>query len=229
MRGAACVTVMIDSMLSARDLHFAYARDGFTLRVPELTVSAAATLGLGGPSGTGKTTLLKLLCGILRPDSGSLRVHDSDMLALPTAAVRTVRRREMGLVFQDFALLDYLTVEQNVLLPLRLTGHSEKEHSPRAQELVEQLDIGRHWKKLTSELSQGERQRVAVARALAHRPRVVLADEPTSSLDSKRKALVMDLLVRYTREHDASLIMVTHDTELFAQLDRVVNVEEWTR
>ena len=137
------------------------------------------------------------------------------------------RLTHCGLVFQDFALLDYLTVQQNVLLPLRLAGTLLPGHEGRARELVEQLDIGKHWRKLTSELSQGERQRVAIARALVHRPKVVLADEPTSSLDGKRKVLAMDMLVQYTKQANAALVMVTHDTELFTRLDRVVNVEEW--
>jgi putative ABC transport system ATP-binding protein len=144
------------------------------------------------------------------------------------SARRAARLTQCGLVFQDFALLDYLTVEQNVLLPLRLTGKLLSEHAQQAHAMVERLDIGKHWRKLTSELSQGERQRVAIARALVHRPKVVLADEPTSSLDSRRKVLALDLLIHYTKEADAALVMVTHDTDLFARLDRVVNVEGWS-
>jgi putative ABC transport system ATP-binding protein len=215
-------------MLTARDLHFAYARDGFTLRVPELEVKAGETLGLGGPSGTGKTTLLKLLCGILSPDKGTVRLNDEDLPSLSVSARRLARLTQCGLVFQDFALLEYLTVEQNVLLPLQLAGKLLPDHAKHARKMVEQLDIEKHWRKLTSELSQGERQRVAIARALVHRPKVVLADEPTSSLDSKRKVLAMDMLVQYSKEANAALVMVTHDTDLFARLDRVVNVEEWS-
>src|SRR4026209_2075385 len=100
-------------MLTARDLHFAHARDGFTLRVPELEVKAGEALGLGGPSGTGKTTLLKLLCGILTPDRGELRLNEQNMPELSTSARRSARLTQCGLVFQDFALLDYLTVQQN--------------------------------------------------------------------------------------------------------------------
>ena len=216
-------------MLSARDLHFAYARDGFALRVPSLDVRAGEAVGLGGPSGTGKTTLLKLLCGILTPERGSVRLDDAELPGLSATARRALRLTQCGLVFQDFALLDYLTVEQNVLLPLRLTGRLQAGHVQKAQDMVERLEVGGHWKKLTGELSQGERQRVAIARALVHGPKVVLADEPTSSLDAKRRGLALDLLLHCTRETRAALVMVTHDTELFTRLDRVVNVEEWTK
>lgn len=214
-------------MLSARDLHFAYPREGFTLRVPQLEAQAGQTLGLGGPSGTGKTTLLKLLCGILSPAAGTVQVDGRELASLTPGARREFRLQKYGLVFQDFALLDYLTVEQNVLLPLRLSGLLRAEHAKRAQGMVEQLEIGQHWKKLSSELSQGERQRVAIARALVHQPKVVLADEPTSSLDSRRKGIALDLLTQYTREQGAALVMVTHDVELFPRMDRVVNVEDW--
>lgn len=214
-------------MLEARQLCFTYSSGEFSLQVPELTVGAGSVVGLGGPSGTGKTTALKLFSGILSPQSGAVQLAGEDLFKLPQKAVRELRLHRMGLIFQDFALLDYLTVADNVLLPMRLSGRLNDVHKKRARELVEALEMDTHWKHLTSELSQGERQRVAVARALVHEPLLVLADEPTSSLDAKRKTLVMDLLVRYAREKQAALLMVTHDEGLSSQLDRVVNVEEW--
>lgn len=214
-------------MLEARQLRFAYPSGDFSLQVPALTVGAGSVVGLGGPSGTGKTTALKLLSGILSPQSGAVQLAGEDLFKLSQKAVRELRLHRMGLIFQDFALLDYLTVADNVLLPMRLSGQLNDVHKKRARELVEALEIDTHWKHLTSELSQGERQRVAVARALVHEPLLVLADEPTSSLDAKRKTLVMDLLIRYAREKQAALLMVTHDEGLSSQLDRVVSVEEW--
>lgn len=141
---------------------------------------------------------------------------------------RALRLEKLGLVFQDFELLDYLSVEENVLLPARLRGLLDAALRRNARDLVERLEIGQHWKRPTGELSQGERQRVAVARALAHGPRAVLADEPTSSLDAKRKTLVMDLLTDYAKKKEAALVLVTHDAELFTWVDRTVNVEAWT-
>lgn len=216
-------------MLSARDLRFAYPNGEFALSVPAFDAHEGESVGIGGPSGAGKTTLLRLLCGILRPDAGEVSVAGEKLGALSASALRALRLKRLGLVFQDFALLEYLSVEDNILLPARLGNHISAELRTSARELAEKLEIVQHWKRLTRELSQGERQRVAVARALVHSPRVVLADEPTSSLDAKRKLIVMDLLGSYAKERRAALIVVTHDAELFARLDRTVNVEEWTR
>lgn len=217
------------AMLHASGLRFAYPSGGFTLRVPEWHVRPGETVALSGPSGTGKTTLLKLFAGILPSrDGGRLTIAQQDLQALSAKALRDFRRRQLGLIFQDFALLDYLSVRDNVLLPLRLAGELTPSHETRARALIESLDLRTHWQSLVGEMSQGERQRVAVARALVHEPGVVLADEPTSSVDARRRHLVMELLTRHAREKQASLIMVTHDTGLFSAVDRVVRMEEWT-
>ncbi len=198
-------------MLQAHQLRFAYPSGEFSLQVPALTVGAGEVVGLGGASGTGKTTVLKLLSGILLPQSGKVELAGESLLEQSGHAIRACRLQRMGLIFQDFALLDYLTVADNVLLPMRLSGRLNAAHLAKARELVQALEIEKHWNHPVSELSQGERQRVAIARALVHEPILVLADEPTSSLDAKRKNLVMDLLLHYTREKKAALLMVTHD------------------
>jgi putative ABC transport system ATP-binding protein len=216
-------------MLSARELHFAYPSGEFALRVPEFQVQAGETVGIRGPSGTGKTTFLRLLSGILSASGGELNVCGDHLEKLSPSQRRALRIEKLGLVFQDFELLDYLSVEDNILLPARLHGTLTASLREAAHELAERLEMARHWKHLAGELSQGERQRVAVARALAHSPRAVLADEPTSSIDAKRRTLVMDLLTTYAKEKQAALVLVTHDTELFARLDRTVDGEEWAQ
>lgn len=215
-------------MLSTRDLHFAYPNGGFSLRVVDFSAAEGETVGIGGPSGTGKSTFLHLLAGILRPDTGSVIIGGENSTQLSARSLRALRLRRLGLVFQDFALLDYLSVEDNILLPTRLGGTLDDKVREQARDLAEQLEIAQHWSRLCAEISQGERQRVAVARALAHSPSAVLADEPTASLDAKRSQIVMSLLTSYAKEKRAALVVVTHDSALSCQLDRVVNVEEWT-
>jgi putative ABC transport system ATP-binding protein len=216
-------------MLSARDLRFAYPNGEFSLRVAEFDAAGGEAVGIGGPSGTGKTTFLRLLSGILRPDTGTVIIEGEAASKISASALRALRLRKLGLVFQDFALLDYLSVEDNILLPSRLGGMLDPAVRKQARELVAQLEIDRHWNRLCREISQGERQRVAVARALAHSPRAVLADEPTASLDARRSQIVMNLLLRYAKDRSAALVVVTHDAGLSALLNRTVNVEEWTR
>jgi putative ABC transport system ATP-binding protein len=170
--------------------------------------------------------LLRLMSGLLMPDAGTVQLGDTPLPGLSETARRDFRLRHIGLVFQDFALLDYLTVEENVLLPQRFAGLTN-DVAERGHELAQQLDLAPHWHRLAGKLSQGERQRVAIVRALAHRPKYVFADEPTASLDAARRTLVMDLLLDYTRQTQACLVMVTHDPELMAHFPNQVRVEDF--
>jgi putative ABC transport system ATP-binding protein len=216
-------------MISITDLSFAYPGSSFRLQVESLTVAVGQSLALLGPSGVGKTTLLRLMTGLLQPNSGEVKLGAVSLSRLNETDRRAFRLSEVGLVFQDFALLDYLTVEENILLPQRFG----KEPLPPAASqairgLAERLEIDKHWRKLAGQLSQGERQRVAIARALVHRPRYLFADEPTASLDAVRREVVMDLLQDYIQENEACLIMVTHDTELISRFPVHSKVEDFT-
>jgi putative ABC transport system ATP-binding protein len=216
-------------MISITDLSFAYPGSSFRLRVESLAVAAGQSLALLGPSGVGKTTLLRLMTGLLQPHTGDVKLGAVSLSRLNETDRRAFRLNDVGLVFQDFALLDYLTVEENILLPQRF----RKEHSnavtiQAVRGLAERLEIDKHWRKLAGQLSQGERQRVAIARALAHRPRFLFTDEPTASLDAVRREVVMDLLQDYIRENQACLIMVTHDTELISRFPIHAKVEDYT-
>ncbi len=214
-------------MLDLLDIRFRYPGSTFCLAVKGLTVNAGEPLAILGPSGGGKTTLLRLMTGLLTPDTGEVVCGETKLTSLSADGRRRFRLQNIGLIFQDFALLDYLTVEENILLPTTF-GDTPQEMKPQARELAERLEIASHWKYLTGRLSQGERQRVAIARALVHRPSFVFADEPTASLDAGRRGLVMDLLFDYARQQQACLVMVTHDTELMPLFSHHLRVEDLT-
>lgn len=209
--------------IHAEHLAFCYADDSFSINLPEFAVAPGEAVTLTGPSGCGKSTLLRLLTGLLTPHRGDIRLGDTSITGTRRAWLRDFRLSKIGLVFQDFALLEYLTVEENVLLPIRLGGLAVPEAATRAREFAARLGIEGYWKRATSALSQGERQRVAIVRALAHAPEFVFADEPTASLDPARSDAATRLLVEDARSRGAPLVIVTHDASQHRLFDRVVD------
>jgi putative ABC transport system ATP-binding protein len=220
------LSILPTMALQLRDLSFHYASGEGQVAVRELAIRAGEAVAVVGPSGAGKTTLLRLIAGILEPQSGAMSFEGRDLRALSAKQRREFRLQRMGVVFQDFALLDYLTVAENLILPLSLSGGATAAQQAKARSLAEQLEIARYWDQRCGELSQGERQRVAIVRALVHNPMLILADEPTASLDARRKDVAARLLLNDARERGAMLLMVTHDPELLPLFDRVVNLEE---
>lgn len=219
-------------MIEIRDLTFNYPDSPFALSLPSLSMKPGENTALIGPSGCGKTTLLNLLAGVLLPDGGVIEVAGSVVSGLGDAERRDFRIRTLGLVFQAFELLDYLSVLDNILLPLRIgAGLSVTvEYRRRAAELAERVGIADKLHRHPDQLSQGERQRVAVSRALLLKPSIILADEPTGNLDPANKLVVLDLLVDYAREHGATLLTVTHDRELLDRFERVLDfsdINQW--
>jgi putative ABC transport system ATP-binding protein len=218
------------SLISARDLRFDYGGESFALSVDAVEVPGGRSLGLLGPSGAGKTTLLRLLTGLLVPREGKVWLGDTEVSTLHAAKARLFRLEQVGLVFQDFALLEYLTAGENILLPGKfLSGAASSEAETRGRELAQRMEINDLWDRPAGRLSQGERQRVAVARALVQRPKFVFADEPTASLDPRRRELVADVLFDYASESGAPLVFVTHDTALVERFDETLHVEALIR
>jgi putative ABC transport system ATP-binding protein len=216
--------------LHAADLRFRYAPRAFGLHLRQLTLRDGDILLLSGPSGSGKTTLLRLLSGLLPPDSGTLTFGAAPPLhQQPPSAQRAWRLRHVGLIFQDFALLDYLTAEENALLParfLQLPPPALLRVRERARSLAERLDLAEPWHRPVTALSQGERQRVAIVRALATSPSCLFADEPTASLDRRRRDQAIALLQEYATETGAPLVLVTHDPDLAARFPLQLNLED---
>ena len=215
-------------MIELRDLEFRYDQSTFALQIEHLRLEATEHVALIGPSGCGKTTLLNILAGVALPHSGKVQVANESVDRLPDARRRDFRIRKLGLVFQNFELLDYLDVRDNILLPLRVGRGLSVTAAlrQRAQDMAERLGIGDKLERHPPQLSQGERQRVAVCRALILQPLVILADEPTGNLDPANKFVVLDLLLDYARESGATLLTVTHDQELLNRFDRVVDFNE---
>jgi putative ABC transport system ATP-binding protein len=182
-----------------------------------------------GPSGSGKTTLLNLIAGVIVPQSGGITLDGTELNRLDDPARREFRIAVMGLVFQEFELVEYLNVFDNILLPYRISPKLRLDRAVRDRvvELAGQVGIGDKLKRYTHQMSQGEKQRVAVCRALLTRPRLVLADEPTGNLDRKNKGHVLDILFEYAAEGRATVVAVTHDLNVADCFDRVIDFEDF--
>jgi len=216
-------------MIAIHHLEFSYAVGDFSLSVLEFSVARCEKVAVIGPSGSGKTTLLNLVAGILTPDRGEISLGDQRLSQLIDSQRRDFRITNIGFVFQDFELLDYLNVLDNILHPYRITSALRLERSvkQRAVALAEELGIGDKLKRQPNDLSQGEKQRAAICRALLPNPKVILADEATGNLDPANKMHILDLLFRSVEEHQATLLAVTHDYELIKRFDRVLDFQEF--
>jgi putative ABC transport system ATP-binding protein len=233
---------MSELAIEARDLLFRHIpsprqrrrapdAQAFELHLPHWRVPRGARVALHGPSGCGKTTLLELVAGILPVHGGVLEVEGQDLARLPEAARRAHRITQVGFVFQDYPLVEHLDLVENVVLPYRLNPALQLEPGvyARARELLAELGLRGKEHRLPRELSQGERRRAAIARALITRARLLLADEPTASLDPARGEAVVDLLEGLSREHGLTLLLVTHDPALLPRFDEVLEVWRHTR
>ena len=215
-------------LIQAKELVYSYPTGGFSLRLPKLSIEPGETIAITGPSGSGKTTLLNIIAGILRPESGSLTIDGTELTRIDERTARNFRASRIGLIFQEFELLEYLTVQDNILLPYRINRQLSLSSAVRARatELTRRTGISDKLGRFPEQLSQGERQRVAVCRALITQPDLVLADEPTGNLDPKNKLTVRDLLLEMAREQNATLLTVTHDHDLVTHFDRTLDFSQ---
>jgi putative ABC transport system ATP-binding protein len=191
-----------------------------------LSISAGETVYLTGPSGSGKTTLLSILGCILTPDAGSVRVLGEEVVQMDSRQRTAFRQRHLGFIFQSFNLFPTLSALDNIRLVLSMQGVGLRAATARAEELLDQVGLARQAQLRPALLSGGECQRVAIARALASRPALLFADEPTASLDAENGQAALTLLTRLVREHDVTLVVVTHDERIFPFADRIVRLED---
>jgi ABC-type lipoprotein export system ATPase subunit len=198
-------------MISTSNITFSYNKDQI-FHMPDLYCEAGNTILITGDSGKGKTTYLHILGGLLQPTTGTIEINKENMLALSEKKLDKFRGKNIGIVFQKSHFVSALTVLENLEMASWLaTG---KKNSVRAKRLLEQLDVANQANKLPSQLSIGQQQRVSIARALMNEPKVLLADEPTSSLDDKNAEKVIELLTSLSKEYKAALVIVTHDSRI---------------
>ena len=216
-------------MIHVESLTFRYPTGEFQLKIPEFTVSRGEKVAVIGPSGSGKTTLLNHIAGIVTPIEGAVNVDGIEVSELSDAQRRIFRISNIGFVFQDFELLDYLNVMDNILHPYRINSamHLNNPVRMRAATLAEEMRIGDKLTRLSNDLSQGEKQRAAICRALLPLPKLILSDEATGNLDPTNKVRILELLFRSVEDHDATLLAVTHDHELLKHFDRIVDFQDF--
>jgi putative ABC transport system ATP-binding protein len=194
------------------------------LRGVTLQVQRGETVAVVGPSGSGKSTMMMIVAGLERPSTGSVRIAGSDFGALDEDGLALFRRRHIGIVFQAFHLIATMTALENVAVPLELAGIADA--FDRAREGLEAVGLGARVEHYPGQLSGGEQQRVALARAFAAEPALLLADEPTGNLDTVTGAAIVDLMFELRRKRDATLLLITHDSDLAARCDRTVRMHD---
>ncbi len=196
------------------------------LKGSTLSAYQGEMLLLVGPSGCGKTTLLSILCGTLKPDSGSVIVFDQPLHTLPSAQITRFRAQHIGFVFQQFNLIPTLTITENVAVPLLINGQSTAKAEAAARAMLAKVGLGDRTNVRPNKLSGGQQQRVAIARALVHNPRLLVCDEPTSALDKETGVQIMELLREISADAQRAVIIVTHDPRVYRFADRIAAMED---
>jgi len=222
---------MKESLIQIRNLNFRYPKSNFSLSVPELTINKESKVALIGKSGCGKTTLAHLIAGILNPTEGNILVSGKNLCSLTESERREYRAANVGFIFQEFELLNYLQVKDNLLLPFMINRKMEitNECKDRAHSLAESIGISDKLNQYPEQLSGGERQRLAIARALVTNPSIVIADEPTGNLDNETALTVMQEIIKQSTEKGATLIMITHDDSLLNLFEKTINVGDFSK
>jgi len=218
-------------LISIDQLLFTYAqveRHAFSLKVDRLEIGNSEHVACIGPSGTGKTTLINLIAGILTPECGRITFDGTTISNLDDARRRALRISSIGLVFQEFELLEYVTALDNILLPYLISDTLRRtpDIRVRAARLAESMRISHVLHRRPKRLSQGERQRVAICRSMITEPKLIIADEPTGNLDPETADITLDLLFNEIRKRDATLLMVTHNHSVLDRFQRIIDMTE---
>lgn len=214
-------------MIKIENVHYKYSQSEFELKVNNLSIEPGENIALTGASGSGKSTLVKIISGEIKLPSGKVKVLGQNLNSMTERDLRNFRLNNIGLFSQDFSLLDYLNVEDNILL--LKTINPKIDLLPNWKDLAEQCGILAFLKKYPSQLSEGEKQRVALCRTLSTQAKLILTDEPTSSLDHENSEKVTKLMIQNCKDLDRTLVMVTHDRSLLKYFDRVIDIDSLRR
>ena len=229
--GAVSVPSRQDEVVRVRNLVKTYGAKGFQTKVLkgiDLTIHKQDFIAIMGPSGSGKTTLLNILSTIDKPTQGTVMLDGRDITHASNKELSKLRRDKIGFVFQDFMLLDGLTIRENILVPRIVQGEVPGEAEKLADQLAAMFGIGHILNKYPAEISGGEKQRAAVARSLINNPLIILADEPTGNLDSKSSRAVIETFINAKQKMNATIFMVTHDSFAASFCDRVILLKDGT-
>ena len=216
-------------MIKIDRLRFRYPKSDFELAVNSLEIQPGEKVAFVGPSGSGKTTLLNLIAGISTPDSGEIEVSGNAISRFNDAQRRNFRISKIGLVFQQFELVEYLSAQDNILAPFWINSTLKLNRDVRDQSrlLAESMGLTNKLDRRPAKLSQGEQQRVAICRALLTKPSLILADEPTGNLDPTNKALILNILFQQAADNNQTLLVVTHDLGILSGFDRTIDFAQF--
>ena len=208
------------------DLTFSYEAQGFELNIPQLSIAEGKHVAIVGPSGCGKTTLAYLISGIHVPSGGNVDIGRDSITRMTDGQRRDFRISNIGFIFQEFELLEYLRVEENIILPYLVNASLELDKAvyERARSLAESVGLGDKLHRYPGELSQGEKQRLAICRALITDPCIIMADEPTGNLDDGNTDAIMELILNQARRRNATFVRITHEHHLLDRFDDVVDL-----
>lgn len=212
-------------MIEVQDIHKSFGQLE-VLRGVNLTVKKGEIVAIIGKSGAGKTTLLQIIGTLDRPTKGKVLINNTDVFALNDSQLASFRNKHIGFIFQFHQLLPEFTALENVCIPAMIAREKESEYKPRAEKLLQELGLAERMHHKPNELSGGEQQRVAAARALMMNPTIILADEPTGSLDEKNKKELSELLLRLRKQYGQTILLVTHDKELAQMADRIIEIKD---
>ena len=215
-------------ILQIRDLHFQYPASDFKIEISDIKITQGSKIAISGKSGSGKTTLIHLISGILKPQSGEILFYDKSITDMNDKEIRKHRILNIGFIFQEFELLEYLNVMDNLVLPYKINKSLvlDAEIKDKAKEIANRIGIGNKLDQHPKQLSGGERQRLAIARALITSPPLIIADEPTGNLDEKTSNIVMDEITDQVSYTNSTLIMISHNNELISSFDEIIDIQE---